>query len=218
MTSCLPQRADSRCPASRPSRRCRDTGLAVSKLAARIVAAALGLTGLATATAADFSVGIGGGVDRGRVDCVASFPCDRSSSHFKLTGAWRFADAWDAQLAYFSAGRFQGGDPIPGGGEFGGTFRVDGVGLSAGYRWDFAPGWSAVARFGATSMRTRFEYANALLPDVSKSTLQPLAGIGVGYAITPSVRVGIDYDVTRFKVYTKNGSLRMLGVAAQFSF
>ena len=174
--------------------------------------------GASAAGAQGFSIGLAAGPDRGRVDCVASFPCDRSSSHFKVTGAYRFADAWDAQLAYFSAGRFRGGDPIPGGGEFGGTFRVDGVGLSAGYRWDVAPGWSTVARLGASSMRTRFAYANAFAADVSKSTVQPLAGIGIGYAITPSVRLGIDYDVTRFKVYTKNGSLHMLGVAAQFSF
>ena len=219
MTFRLPQCADWRCPVSRPSfDRIAKALLAALRIAPHIAAAVCGLAGLATATAADFSVGLGAGVDRGRVDCVASFPCDRSSSHLKLTGAWRFADPWDVQLAYFSAGRFQGGDPIPGGGEFGGTFRVDGVGLSAGYRWDVAPGWSAVARFGASSMRTRFAYANTLAADVSKSTVQPLAGVGIGYAITPSVRLGIDYDVTRFKVHTKNGSLHMLGVAAQFSF
>ena len=52
----------------------------------------------------------------------------------------------------------------------------------------------------------------------ARTTLQPLAGVGVGYAITPAVRIGVDYDVTRFKVYRTQGSLRMLGVAAQFSF
>ncbi|MDQ2735713.1 MAG: hypothetical protein M3Y55_12180, partial [Pseudomonadota bacterium] len=98
------------------------------------------------ATAQDFSVGIAAGPDRGRVDCVASFPCDRSSSHWKLTGAYRFADTYDVQLAYFGAGRFQGGDTTPLGAAFGGTFRVSGLGLTAGYRWTFAPGWSGVAR------------------------------------------------------------------------
>ncbi len=184
----------------------------------RLLVAAVSMAAGHAVHAQGITVGIGGGIDRGHVDCVSSFPCDRSGSAFKVTGAYSFAPAWDAQLVYLRAGRFQGGDPIPGGGEFGGTFRVDGVGLSAGYHWDFAPGWSAVARLGATSMRTRFQYANALLPDVSKTTVQPLAGVGIGYAITPSVRLGIDYDVTRFKVYTRNGSLRMLGVAAQFSF
>lgn len=191
---------------------------ALSSATLRLLLGVAAATGASAVGAQGFAIGLAAGPDRGRVDCVASFPCDRSSSHVKLTGAWRFADPWDVQLAYFSAGRFQGGDPIPGGGEFGGTFRVDGVGLSAGYRWDVAPGWSAIARLGASSMRTRFAYANALAPDVSRSTVQPLAGIGIGYAITPQVRLGLDYDVTRFKVHTKNGSLHMLGVAAQFSF
>ena len=186
--------------------------------ALRASVAVLACIGAAAVAAQGFSVGVAAGPDRGRVDCVASFPCDRASTQFKLSGAWNFADAWDAQLAYFRAGSYRGGDPIPSGGEFGGIFRVDGVGLSAGYRWTFAPGWSAIARLGAASMRTRFEYANALAGDVSKTTLQPLGGVGVGYAITPAVRIGVDYDVTRFKVYRTQGSLRMLGVAAQFSF
>ena len=176
------------------------------------------VSGAGAAGAQDFSVGIAAGFDRGRVDCVVSFPCDRSSTYGKLTGAYRFAGAYDVQLAYFGAGRFQGGDTTPLGTQFGGTFKVDGLGLTAGYRWTFAPGWSGVARFGAASVRTRFDYANALAASVSKSTLQPLAGIGIGYDITPAVRIGVDYDVTRFKVHTTRGSLHMLGIAAQFSF
>lgn len=180
---------------------------------------ALAILCCAGATAAqDFSVGLAAGPDRGRVDCVATFPCDRSSTHWKLTGAYRFADSYDLQLAYFGAGRFEGGDTTPLATAFGGTFRVSGVGLTAGYRWAFAPGWSAVGRLGAASVRTRFEYADALAADVSKTTLQPLAGVGLAYAISPSVRVGVDYDVTRFKVHTTRGPLRMLGLAAQFSF
>ena len=193
-------------------------------VAVAITAAVTTAVGVGVCTAAQaagepsFSIGVAAGPAGGRVDCVASFPCDRASSQFKLSGAWNFADAWDAQLAYFRAGRFLGGDPIPAGGEFGGTFRVDGVGLTAGYHWTFAPGWSVIARLGAASVRTRFEYANALAGDVSKTTLQPLGGVGIGYAVTPALQIGVDYDVTRFKVYRKQGSLRALGIAAQFSF
>ena len=32
-------------------------------------------------------------------------------------GAYGFGNGWDAQLAYLHGGNFQGGDPIPGGGE-----------------------------------------------------------------------------------------------------
>jgi hypothetical protein len=181
-----------------------------------IAVAAISITG--PVCAGDIDIGIGAGVDRGRVDCVASFPCDRSSSHAKLTADYRFAEPWTVQAMYFNAGHFQGGDTTPLGTEFGGTFRVEGLGLTAGYRWTFAPDWSVVGRAGAASVRTRFEYANALAGDVSRTTLQPLAGVGIAYAITPSLRVGVDYDVTRFKVHTTRGPLHMLGMAAQFSF
>ena len=81
--------------------------------ALRASVAVLACTGAAAASAQGFSVGVAAGPDRGRVDCVASFPCDRASTQFKLGGAWNFADAWDVQLAYFRAGSYRGGDPIP---------------------------------------------------------------------------------------------------------
>ena len=91
------------------------------------------------APAADFSIGLGVGADRGRVDCVASSPCDRSNAHGKLTAGYQLSEAIDVQAVYFDAGRFKGGDTTPLGTEFGGTFKVNGFGVTAGYRWGFAP-------------------------------------------------------------------------------
>ena len=187
-------------------------------LSPRLAAAACACLIAGAASAADFSVGLGAGLDRGRVDCVASFACDRSSSHWKLTGGYRLAEAVDLQAVWFDGGRFKGGDTTPLGTEFGGTFKVAGIGLSAGYTWDLAPGWSVVARGGVASVRTRFVYENSAYGSASKTTLQPLAGAGLAYEISKGLRVGIDYDVTRFKVHTRNGSLQMLGLAAQYSF
>ncbi len=124
----------------------------------------------------------------------------------------------DVQALYLDGGRFQGGDVTPLGTEFGGTFKVEALGLTAGYRWQFAPQWSLVGRAGFASVRTRFDYANPVWGSVSKTTFQPLAGLGVAYALTPALRIGIDYDVTRFKVHHTHGALQMLGVAGQFSF
>ena len=171
-----------------------------------------------SASAADFSVGIAAGSDNGRVDCVASFPCDRSSTYWKLSASYLINDAVDVQALYLDGGRFQGGDITPLGTEFGGTFKVEALGVTGGYRWQFAPQWSLVGRAGFASVRTRFEYANTVWGSVSETTFQPLAGLGVGYQVTPALRIGLDYDVTRFKVYRTHGSLQMLGVAGQFSF
>ena len=196
---------------------CRSTP-SLPRLLVRCLALTCCLAGAGSAAAEGFSIGLGAGPDRGRVDCVASFACDRSSSHWKLTGGYRLAEPIDLQAVWFDAGRFKGGDTTPLGTEFGGTFKVGGFGLTAGYQRDIAPGWSVVARAGAASVRTRFVYENSAYGSASKTTLQPLVGAGISYAISPALRVGIDYDVTRFKVHTRRGSLQMLGLAAQYSF
>jgi len=185
----------------------------------RWVVAAASLLGVGvTAAAGDFSVGLSAGADQGRVDCVASFPCDHRSAHVKLTAGYRLAEAMDVQAAYFDAGSFKGGDTTPLGTQFGGTFKVNGIGITLGYRWELAPLWSLSARAGLASVRTRFDYANTVWGSASQTTAQPLVGVGVAYAITPTFRVGLDYDLTRFKVHTTRGRLQMLGVAAQYSF
>jgi opacity protein-like surface antigen len=191
---------------------------AATACATRAAVAAFGLLLAGTAAAADFSIGVGAGADHGKVDCVDSFACDRSSAYAKLTGGYRAADAVELQAMLFTAGRFKGGDTTPLGTDFGGSFNVGGFGLSAGYRLDLAPGWSVTAGAGVAAVRTRFEYENAAYGSVSKTRLEPLAGIGIGYAVTPAVTVGIDYDVTRFKVHTRQGVLQMLGLAVRYSF
>ena len=47
---------------------------------------------------------------------------------------------------------------------------------------------------------------------------QPLLGLSLAWQVAPRVKLSLDYDETRFKVYTTHGSLRMFGLAAQFAF
>ena len=195
-----------------PSNRLRRRGFARSGLGAAAWLAA------GAACGADFSIGAGAYADRGRVDCVASFPCDRSSAGGKLSVGYRVGPEVDVQAVWFDAGRFHGGDTTPLGTEFGGTFKVSGFGLTAGYRWDLAPSWSLVGRAGLAAVRTRFDYANTAFGSASRTTAQPLLGVDLAYAIAPNVRVSVDCDLTRFKVHTTRGPLQMLGVAVQYSF
>ncbi|MBC7939695.1 MAG: outer membrane beta-barrel protein [Chitinophagaceae bacterium] len=180
------------------------------------------LAGLSFATvwahAGDFSVGAGAGLDRGRTVCVDTYACDHDSASAKLFLGYRVTEGVELQAVFFDAGRFDGGGATPAGTPFGGRFKVSGVGLAAGYRWAFMPGWSLKGQVGVASVRTRFGYAAPFSGDVSKSTTQPLAGLSVAYRIAPNWQLSLDYDETRFKVHTTRGSLRMLGVAAQYAF
>jgi opacity protein-like surface antigen len=184
----------------------------------RGVVGACCLAGPPAALATDFSIGLGLGADHGRVDCVAAFPCEHSGTHWKLTGGYRITDAVELQATWFDAGRFDGGDTTPLGTEFGGRFAVSGLGFTAGYRWSLTRDWGIAGRAGAAAVKTRFEYAAPFTGSVSKTQLEPLAGLGIAYAVTPQLRIGIDYDITRFKVHTTRGTLQMFGAAAQYSF
>lgn len=172
----------------------------------------------AAAGAAGFSLGVGAGADRGRVDCAASLPCDHSGGYAKLFVGYQLGDTIDLQAVYFDGGHFNGGDTTPLGTEFGGDFKVNGFGLTAGYRWEFAPSWSLSARAGIASVRTRFGYASPFSGSASQTHGQPLVGLGISHAIAPNWRLALDYDVTRFKVHTTYGPLQMLGLSTQFSF
>lgn len=185
---------------------------------ARWAVGAMALFAAGAACGADFSVGVGAYAARGRVDCVSSFPCDRGSAGGKAFAAWQIASQVDVQAVWFDAGRFKGGDTTPLGTEFGGTFKVSGFGLTGGYRWELAPSWSLGGRAGLAAMHTRFDYANPAFGSVSKTTAQPLLGVDLAYALSPTVRLSLGYDATRFKVHTTRGPLQMLGVALQYSF
>ena len=83
----------------------------------------------------------GVGPDGGRVGCVASFACDLGSAAWNLFGTCRLARAVDLQAVYFDSGSFRGGDATALGTEFGCTFKLSGIGISAGYCWDVPPSW-----------------------------------------------------------------------------
>lgn len=180
--------------------------------------AAAFLLASANASAQDFSLGAGAGLTRGKTDCVASFPCDRADAGIQLFAAYRVADAFDLQLLYADTGRFKGGDTTALGTAFGGDFRVGVTGLTAGYRWGFAPQWALRLRAGVASVRTRFEYAAPFAGSVSRTTTQPIAGVGLAYEVAPGWEVSLDGDATRFEAYTTRGSLQMLGLAVRYSF
>ena len=82
----------------------------------------------------------------------------------------------------------------------------------------FAPTWSLDGRVGLALVRTRFDHADTAFGSVTKTTLQPLLGLGLAVAVTPAVRWSLEYDITRLKVHTTGGPLRMLGLAVQYSF
>jgi hypothetical protein len=194
--------------------RCLPVRLPMQTAAVLIAANLIG----SPARADEISVSIGAGADRGRTDCVAAYPCDHGDSFGKLGAAYRFDSGLELRGLAFDAGRFQGGDATPLGTPFGGRFKVAGFGFAAGYRWAFARGWSLLGQAGVASVRTRFDYAAPFPGEVGQTTTQPLVGVSLGYEVSGNWRLSLDYDQTRFKVYTTHGPLRLLGASVHYVF
>ena len=114
----------------------------------------------------------------------------------------------------------EGGDTTPLGTRFGGTFnalrRRPDRGLSVGLRARLGP--HSRGRVVAGRPRTLRLRGSRSRGEPSKTTVQPLAGLDLDYAITPALRVGLDYQATRLKAHVTRGTLQMIGVGVQFSF
>ena len=195
--------------AGKTPRRCLSPWLALATFAL--------LTG-STVHAAEFSIGAGVGASRGKVDCLGAFACDRSDTSIKVFAGYQATPEIDVRLSYFGGDSFKGADVTPLGTPFSGSFKVSGVGVTAGYLWRFAPAWSLHGRLGVASVRTRFEYADPFSGSASKTTAQPTAGLALGYDLSPAVRVGLDLDATRIKAHETRGSLQTFGLFAQYAF
>jgi opacity protein-like surface antigen len=169
------------------------------------------------AGAVDLSIGATAGAAQGHTDCLAAQPCDHSGGFGRLEATGRFDGGLEVNASYFHAGTFKGRDQQDQA-IYGGDFQVGAVGLTAGYAWRFEPAWRLQARAGVAGVRTHFRYDDPFSGTADKTTLQPLAGVGLAYTVTPSLDLGVDYDETRFIVHESRGPLRMLGVSIQYKF
>ena len=183
-----------------------------------LVVSALLFAPCSGAFAEDFAVSVGGGATGGRVDCLDGFPCDHHAGYLKVAAAYGGFDPLELQVGYFRVGDLKGADTTPLGTKFGGTFKVSGVGFTAGYRWHVVPDVDLVARGGAAVVRARFAYDAPFAGEPSKTTVQPYGALTLQYALTPQWQVGLDYDLTRLNAHVRRGTLQMVGASLQYHF
>ncbi|CAN5148838.1 hypothetical protein BH09PSE6_BH09PSE6_08300 [soil metagenome] len=168
---------------------------------------------------APFYLGGAIGLNNGRVDCLEDFKCDHTDKALKLFGGYLVTPETELQLTWFNAGHFNGGNVAPLGTRFGGEFGVTGWAFTGGYRYALQPGVTLVARGGLSLVRANFDYSNpAYGGDKSKTTAQPYGGLSALYSVTPQIKVGLDYDLTRFKAHRDNGLLQTFSLSAQYAF
>jgi OOP family OmpA-OmpF porin len=104
---------------------------------------------------------------------VGASKTDSSKTSWKLYGGFQFNPTWGVELGYTDLGRYRGSD-------------IQSWSLAGTGTLPLGAGWSLFGKLGATSNRPDFAGAS------NHSDL--LAGVGVGYSMTKSLGLRLEYE------------------------
>lgn len=159
-------------------------------------------------------VNVAGGRAHLNADCTGLSSCKTNSSATKLIGGYRFANGLGLEGGYVNFGKFSASD-------VGLAERLKASALTFGgiYTADFGHGWGLNLRLGMAQVRTKYNgvFGNSTV-DASASTTKLYSGLGLQYAVTPSVKLELALDATKASFDDASGNLRLVTFGATFGF
>jgi len=167
---------------------------------------------------------VGGAVGTAHVSesCDYTTSCDRDDIGYKLYAGYKFTPniAIEAGYADFGKASLEG---YVSGFKVRGDLTSTAPFLVGAFHADFASRLSGVARLGVANVKSTVDttllITNTSLPSQSETKLQPLFGLGLGYAVTKNVKVTLDADFTKSAEFQgESDNLRLISIGAQYSF
>ena len=154
--------------------------------------------------------------------CDGTTNCDRDDVGYKLYAGYKFTPnlAVEAGYADFGKASLEG---FVLGYKVRGDMKSTAAFLVGAFHGDFTPQFSGVARLGVANVKSTIDTTilagNVALTSQSETKLQPLFGLGLGYAVTKNVKLTLDADFTKTAEFQgESDSLRLISVGAQYSF
>lgn len=184
--------------------------------AALVAAPLLAFTGHASAQTY-VTLGIGSG--HLNVDCEG-LSCDKQGTAGKIVGGYTFNNGFAVEAGYFQLGRAKASERVSGI-AVGLDAKSTGFALGLAYQGEIAKNWTSALRAGFGSNKVRLTASAPGTPVTvsdSETSTQPYFGFGVGYAVSPTVSVGLDFDGTRIKYDGETANVRVLTAALQMRF
>jgi OOP family OmpA-OmpF porin len=147
---------------------------------------------------------IGGSVGKPHwsADSVGGVSGDSSGTGLKLYGGWQFTPNFALEGSVFNLGKLKG--PL-------GDAKADGVALDAVGLLPITPQWTALARLGVASVKTK------ALGDSDRSTI-PKFGLGVQYNLTKTTALRGDWEHYRIDAFDSKSNVNMYSVGVNVSF
>lgn len=146
--------------------------------------------------------------------CDGVQTCDRTTTGGKAVLGYAFGNGFAVEGGYTHFGRFRASD-----GAVGLSARPEALSLSGAYTAALTPDWGLTGRLGVARVRTKLNAdVGALSGSDSESKTQPIAGLAVNYALTPSARVELGIDATRAQYQGERSTVRMVSLGARMAF
>lgn len=182
-----------------------------------VIAAAL-VAGAAHAGEADKKgqgyVNVAGGRSHINADCSGISNCDSNASGAKLIGGYRFANGFGLEGGYVNLGKFTTSDT-------GLAERLKASALTFGgiYTAELGSGWGVNVRLGLAQVKAKYNgvFGNTTV-DISETATKVYGGLGLQYAVTPSVKLELALDTTKVSLDTQSSNLRLVTFGATFGF
>jgi len=147
-------------------------------------------------------------------DCTGLNSCDRSAMGGKAVFGYAFGNGLSLEGGYTSFGKFHASR-----GPLGLSARPEALHLGGAYTANLTPEWGLTGRLGVARVRTKLNAeVGALSGSDSESRTQPIAGLAVNYALTPSTRLELGVDATRAQIQGERQNVRLVSLGARMAF
>ena len=154
------------------------------------------------------------GQSRLNADCSGAQTCDKNAVGGKAMLGYDFGNGLAVEGGYTRFGRFHASD-----GALGLSVKPEAVSLSGAYTAALTPDWGLTGRLGIARVRTQLHAdVGSLTGSDSESRTQPIAGLAVNYALSPSTRLELGLDATRAQYQGERSTVRMLSLGARMAF
>lgn len=154
------------------------------------------------------------GQSRANVDCSGIASCDRSATGGKLMLGYAFGNGVAVEGGYTRFGSFRASN-----GPVALSAKPEALSLSGAYTAALTPVWGLTGRLGVAQVRTKLNAdAGVLSGSSSETKTQPLVGLGLHYALTPTASVELGLDATRAEYQGERSTLRMVSLGARMAF
>ncbi len=146
--------------------------------------------------------------------CNGVQTCDNNATGGKAMFGYSFGNGFALEGGYTHFGKFRASE-----GPVGFSAKPEAVSLSGAFTADLTPSWGLIGRVGVAHVRTKLNAeVGTLTGSDSESKTQPIVGVALNYALSPTTRLELGVDATRAQYQGEKATVRLVTLGARMAF